>query len=105
MGPNGARGSRLQRGTMYAIIETGGKQYRVAPGEKVRVESIDHQVGETLELTGVGIKAISNSDGQLLVGNDIANARITATVSGEGRGEKLIVFKFKRKKQYRRTYG
>ena len=90
---------------MYAIIETGGKQYRVAPGDRVRIESIGHQVGETLELSGVGIKAVSNSDGQLLVGNDIANARVTATVSGEGRGEKLIVFKFKRKKQYKRTYG
>jgi len=90
---------------MYAIIETGGKQYRVAPGEKVRVETIGHGLGETLELTGAGIKAVSNDDGQLLVGNDLANARVTATVSGVGRGDKLIVFKFKRKKQYRRTYG
>ena len=90
---------------MYAIIETGGKQYRVAPGEKVRVETIDHQVGDKLELSGAGIKAVSNDDGQLLLGDAIANARVSATVSGEGRGVKLIVFKFKRKKQYKRTYG
>ncbi|MDZ4797764.1 MAG: 50S ribosomal protein L21 [Bryobacteraceae bacterium] len=90
---------------MYAIIETGGKQYRVAPGEKVRVESITANIDETLELTGAGIKAVSNSDGQLLIGNDITNAKVTATVTKEGRGAKIVVFKFKRKKQYRRTYG
>lgn len=90
---------------MYAIIETGGKQYRVAPGEKVRVETIQANVDETLELSGAGIKAISNADGKLLMGNDLANAKITATVTKEGRGDKIVVFKFKRKKQYKRTYG
>ncbi|MBC7924685.1 MAG: 50S ribosomal protein L21 [Bryobacteraceae bacterium] len=90
---------------MYAIIENGGKQYRVAPGETVRVESIAHEIGDTLELTGVGIKAVSNEDGKLLTGSEISTAKVTATVSKHGRGEKLIVFKFKRKKQYRRTYG
>jgi large subunit ribosomal protein L21 len=90
---------------MYAIIETGGKQYRVAPGEKVRVESLPHNIDETLELTGAGIKAVSNTDGQLLTGNDISNAKVTATVTKEGPGDKIVVFKFKRKKQYRRTYG
>jgi large subunit ribosomal protein L21 len=58
---------------MYAIIETGGKQYRVAPGEKVRVESLPHSIDETLELTGAGIKAVSNADGKLLTGGDISN--------------------------------
>jgi large subunit ribosomal protein L21 len=88
---------------MYAIIETGGKQYRVAPGDKVRVETIPVETGAELEFPGV--KAITNDDGQLLTGSDIANAKVVATVSGHGRGEKTIVFKFKRKKQYRRTYG
>ena len=88
---------------MYAIIETGGKQYRVAPGDKVRVETVPMEVGAELELSG--LKAVSTDDGKLLFGNDVANAKITATVSGHGRGEKLIVFKFKRKKQYKRTYG
>ena len=88
---------------MYAIIETGGKQYRVAPGDKVRVETVPMEVGAELELTG--LKAVSTDDGRMLLGPDVANAKITATVSGHGRGEKLIVFKFKRKKQYKRTYG
>jgi large subunit ribosomal protein L21 len=88
---------------MYAIIETGGKQYRVAPGDKVRVETVPMEVGAELELSG--LKAVSTDDGKLLLGNDVANAKLTATVSGHGRGEKLIVFKFKRKKQYKRTYG
>jgi large subunit ribosomal protein L21 len=89
---------------MYAIIETGGKQYRVAPGEKVRVESIAAEVGSDVELSGVGIKAVSR-DGDLLTGGDAEKAKILATVSKHGRGEKVIVFKFKRKKQYKRTYG
>ena len=88
---------------MYAIIETGGKQYRVAPGDKVRVESIPMEVGAELELSG--LKAVSTDDGKFLTGADIQNAKITATVSAHDRGEKTIVFKFKRKKQYRRTYG
>ena len=88
---------------MYAIIETGGKQYRVAPGERVRVETIPHEVGSEVELGG--LKAVSTDDGKMLTGADVANAKVTATVTSQGRGEKLIVFKFKRKKQYRRTYG
>jgi large subunit ribosomal protein L21 len=88
---------------MYAIIETGGKQYRVSPGDKVRVESIPMEVGAELELTG--LKAVATDDGKLLTGADIQNAKITATVIAQDRGEKTIVFKFKRKKQYKRTYG
>jgi large subunit ribosomal protein L21 len=88
---------------MYAIIETGGKQYRVAAGDTVRVESIPAELGAELEL--VGLKAVSTDDGRFLTGDDVANARITATVTGQDRGAKTIVFKFKRKKQYKRTYG
>jgi len=88
---------------MYAIIETGGKQYRVAAGDRVRVESIPAELGAELELTG--LKAVSTDDGRFLTGGDVANAKITATVTGQDRGAKTIVFKFKRKKQYKRTYG
>lgn len=88
---------------MYAIIETGGKQYRVAPGERVRVETLPNELGSSVEFTG--LKAVSNADGKLLTGSDISNAKVTATVSKQGRGDKTIVFKFKRKKQYKRTYG
>lgn len=87
---------------MYAIIETGGKQYRVAPGDRVRVETIPVEIGAEIELTG--LKAVSNDNG-FKTGSDIANAKVTATVTGQGRGDKIIVFKFKRKKQYKRTYG
>jgi large subunit ribosomal protein L21 len=88
---------------MYAIIETGGKQYRVAPGERVRVETIPMEVGAEVEMTG--LKAVSTDDGKMLTGSDVANAKVTATITSQGRGDKLIVFKFKRKKQYKRTYG
>ena len=88
---------------MYAVIETGGKQYRVAPGEKVRVETIPVEAGAEIELTGV--KLVSRDSGELLSGNDLVKAKVTATVTAQGRGPKTIVFKFKRKKQYKRTYG
>jgi large subunit ribosomal protein L21 len=88
---------------MYAIIETGGKQYRVAPGDKVRVESIPMEVGAEIELSG--LKAVATDDGRMLLGGDVADAKVTATVTAQDRGPKTIVFKFKRKKQYKRTYG
>jgi large subunit ribosomal protein L21 len=88
---------------MYAVISTGGKQYRVTPGDKIRVESLPGEVGAELEFTG--LLAASDSDGRLLTGNDLSNARVLATVSGQDRAEKLLVFKFKRKKQYRRLKG
>ena len=88
---------------MYAVIQSGGKQLRVAPGDRVRVDTIDAEVGAQIELTG--LLAVSNADGQLLVGSDAANSKVTATVTDHDRGKKVIVFKFKRKKQYKRLYG
>jgi len=88
---------------MYAVIATGGKQYRVAPGDKVRIETISAEVGAELEFSG--LIAASNDAGELLTADRLANARVSATVTGQGRGDKLIVFKFKRKKQYKRTIG
>jgi large subunit ribosomal protein L21 len=88
---------------MYAVIESGGKQYRVAPGDTIRVETIPFDAGETVELGG--LLAVSNAGGELLTGDAIANAKLVAQVTSHGRGEKVIVFKFKRKKQYKRTYG
>ena len=88
---------------MYAVIETGGKQYRVAPGDTVRVETIPFQAGETVELGG--LLAVAQDSGEMLTGDAISNARVVAKVTGHGRGDKIIVFKFKRKKQYKRTYG
>jgi large subunit ribosomal protein L21 len=82
---------------MHAIIETGGKQYRVAPGDTLRVEKLDGDVGSEIELP---VKAAFNDAGQL-----VNVAPVKATITGNGRGEKILVFKFKRKKQYKKTIG
>jgi len=82
---------------MYAIIETGGKQYRVHPGDVVRVEKLAGEAGAEIELP---IKAAFNDGGELVTGGTVK-----ATIVGEGRGDKVTVFKFKRKKQYKKTIG
>jgi large subunit ribosomal protein L21 len=88
---------------MYAVISTGGKQYRVAPGDKVRIETIAAEIGAELEFTG--LIAASDADGRMLTGSDLDNAKVLATVSGQDRADKVLVFKFKRKKQYKRLKG
>jgi large subunit ribosomal protein L21 len=82
---------------MHAIVETGGKQYRVAPGDVIRVEKVAGDVGSEIELT---TKAAFKEGGEMVSG-----ATVKATILGAGRGEKIIVFKFKRKKQYKKTIG
>ena len=88
---------------MYAVIETGGKQYRVSPGDTIRVETVPFETGASIELGG--LLAVGKDGGEVLTGDAVANAKVLATVVGQGRGDKIIVFKFKRKKQYKRTYG
>ncbi len=88
---------------MYAVIAAGGKQYRVTPGDRVRVDTIPAEVGSEIELTGV--IAATDNDGRMLTGADLGNAKVNATVTAHGRGDKVLVFKFKRKKQYRRLKG
>jgi large subunit ribosomal protein L21 len=88
---------------MYAVIETGGKQYRVAPGETVQVETLPGEVGSQVELGR--LLAVVGDDNQLLTGDRLASAKVTGTIQSNGRGDKVIVFKFKRKKQYKRTIG
>jgi large subunit ribosomal protein L21 len=82
---------------MHAIIETGGKQYRVAPGDVLRVEKLAGDIGSEVELPA---KASFKDGGEL-----IAGGRVKATIVGGDRAEKIIVFKFKRKKQYKKTIG
>jgi large subunit ribosomal protein L21 len=82
---------------MHAIIETGGKQYRVAPGDVVRVEKLAGDVGSEIELP---VKASFAEGGEMATGGTVK-----ATIVGNGRGDKVIVFKFKRKKQYKKTIG
>jgi large subunit ribosomal protein L21 len=88
---------------MYAVIQTGGKQYRVAPGETIEIERLPWDVGSELELHSV--MAVCKDPDQVLTGEQIANAKVLATIVGHGRGDKVRVFKFKRKKQYKRTTG
>ncbi len=82
---------------MHAIIETGGKQYRVAPGDVIRVEKLVGETGSEIELP---VKAAFSDGGELMAGS-----RMKATILGGGRGDKIIVFKFKAKKQYKKTIG
>ena len=82
---------------MHAIIETGGKQYRVAPGDTIRVEKLAGDVGSEIELAA---KASFKDGGELVSGGTVKG-----TIVGNGRGAKVLVFKFKRKKQYKKTIG
>lgn len=88
---------------MYAVIQTGGKQYRVAPGETIQIERLPWDVGAELELNSV-LAVFQDSD-HVITGEHLANAKVRATIVEHGRGDKVRVFKFKRKKQYKRTIG
>ncbi|MGA2133903.1 MAG: 50S ribosomal protein L21 [Bryobacteraceae bacterium] len=87
---------------MHAIVETGGKQYVVAAGDVVRVDKLEGEVGSEVALP---LRAVFKDEGQLLAGADLADATVKGTIVGNGRGKKVLVFKFKRKKQYKRTIG
>lgn len=88
---------------MHAIIETGGKQYRVAPGDVIRVETLAGEVGSEIEFPRV--LAVFRDEGDVAAGSELAQARVKGTIVANGRGDKVLVFKFKRKKQYKRTIG
>ena len=87
---------------MYAVIKTGGKQYRVSEGDTLRVEKLDGEVGSKLELDEV-----------LMVGGDkvavgsptVKGAKVTAEITAQDRAKKIVVFKMKRRKNYRRKQG
>ncbi|MEA2203538.1 MAG: large subunit ribosomal protein [Blastocatellia bacterium] len=86
----------------YAIIKTGGKQFRVAEGATVRVPSINKKVGESVDLDVL----LLGGDGETQVGGPIVTgARVTASVTGHDRAPKITVFKKKRRKHYKRTKG
>ena len=88
---------------MYAVIGTGGKQYRVAPGDVIRVELLDAQEGETVEIDDVMM--IADGD-DLTVGTPkVDGGKVTAKVTGHGRGEKIHIVKFKRRKHHRKQMG
>jgi large subunit ribosomal protein L21 len=88
---------------MYAVIESGGKQYRVAPGDVIRVETLDVAAGESVNLDRVLM--VADEQG-VRMGTPILNgATVTATVRAHGRGEKVHIFKMRRRKNYRRNAG
>ena len=88
---------------MYAVIKTGGKQYKVAPGEKLKVEQIPADVGAEVILDQVLM--IGEGESVRLGQPNVAGATVKATVVSQGRGEKVKIFKMRRRKHYQKTQG
>lgn len=88
---------------MYAIIETGGKQYRVTEGDTIFVEKLDVAEGEQITLDKVLL--VSGENGVKVGAPTVAGAKVTAKVTEHGKGKKIIVFKYKPKKNYRKKTG
>ena len=88
---------------MYAIIKTGGKQYRVEEGDTLYVEKLAGEEGDKLELSDV--LAIGGDDGLKFGTPLLEGAKVSATIVKQGRGKKIIIFKYKAKKGYRRKQG
>jgi large subunit ribosomal protein L21 len=88
---------------MYAVIKSGGKQYRVAPGDKLRVESIAADVGQQVTISEI----LAVSDGSVVrVGTPlVSGAAVTATVVSHGRHPKITIFKMKRRKHFTKSAG
>ncbi len=87
---------------MYAIIATGGKQYKVSEGDIIKVEKLGAAAGETVTFDQV----LLVNNGEVVVGDPtVANANVSATVVKEGRGKKVIVYKYKRKTGYHKKNG
>ena len=88
---------------MYAVLVTGGKQYRVQEGDVIYVEKLDGEIESTVELDHI---LVVSKDGELIVGKPVVEgAKVVATVLAQGKAKKIIVFKYKRKKDYRRKQG
>src|SRR5262245_11748027 len=93
----------LRSGMDYAVVRTGGKQYRVSPGDLIHVESLAAEPGSTVELGEVLLAA---ADGAVRIGTPLVEgAKVTATVVGHGKARKILVFKMKRRKNQRRKRG
>lgn len=88
---------------MYAVIKTGGKQYRVAQGDRLRVEKLPGNVGDTVTLGEVLL--VGSGDGVKIGQPTVSGAKVEAKILGQDRGEKVIIFKFRRRKNYRRKTG
>jgi len=87
---------------MYAVIKTGGKQYRVQEGDVLRVEKLDAETGKEIKFDDVLMVGEGES---IKAGADVAKATVTGVVTESGRGQKIVVFKKRRRKNYRLTQG
>jgi len=88
---------------MYAVIRTGGKQYRVSTGEALRVEKLDAEPGAEIVLTEVLM--VGEGDQVTIGGPLVAGAAVKATVLSQGKGDKIRIFKMRRRKHYRKSQG
>ena len=88
---------------MYAVIKTGGKQYKVIAGEKIKVEKLEAEVGGKVVIDKVLM--ISDETNTTIGAPLIAGATVSATVISQGRADKVMIFKFRRRKHYRKTQG
>ena len=88
---------------MYAVIETGGKQYRVSEGDTIRVERLQEEPGSTVELTNVLL--LGKDDGPMVGSPLVEGASVKASVLEHGKENKVIIFRYRRKKKYRKFKG
>lgn len=88
---------------MYAVIKTGGKQYKVAAGGKLKIETLPVEVGAQVQITDVLM--VADGDAIKIGAPMVAGASVTATVLSHGRGEKVMIFKMRRRKHYQKHGG
>jgi large subunit ribosomal protein L21 len=88
---------------MYAVIKTGGKQYRVAPGDTIRIESVSGEVGEAV--TFGSVLAVHTDEKKVLSGSHASKATVTGKIVSHGRAKKITVLKFKKGNQYKISRG
>lgn len=91
-----------QEATVYAVIATGGKQYRVEPGQELAVERLSGDVGDNVELRPV---MLVDDTGGVTAGGDLASRRVKATITAHGRGPKIRVFTYKNKSRQHKRRG
>ncbi|AKN32269.1 50S ribosomal protein L21 [Clostridium carboxidivorans P7] len=89
---------------MYAVVVTGGKQYKVSEGDVIYVEKLDAEVESTVELDNILV--VNKENGETVFGKpSVDGAKVTAKVVAQGKAKKVLVFKYKRKKDYRKKQG
>ena len=88
---------------MYAVIETGGKQYRVSQGQRIRVEKLNADEGASVDIEKVLL--VANGEDVKIGSPYVAGGKVTATIKGHGRGEKVRIIKFRRRKHSAKTQG